>query len=112
MGPAQGRGMPVDTMTETEVDMDFRVGKPDWVGRPGDSSGRAKGQIEARILAVRPPRRQQASGRKIGRERRANPEERDPRGGRVLVLMIPDGQQLPAGVEKGNFRVFLRFVRR
>ena len=92
--------------------MDFRVGAPSKVGPPPPRRKDPRDQIEARLLAIRPPRSRGDDAPRPVRERRAAPQQRDPRGGRVLVLMIPDGQQLPAGIEKGLYRVFLRFARR
>lgn len=44
------------------------------------------------------------------RERRDG--RRDPAGGRILVLLIPEGHRLPEKLEEGAWRVFLRFARR
>jgi len=92
--------------------MDFLIGRPPGVGAPGTKAPKQTDLIEAKLLAVRPARRRGESPPSAVRERRGNTEGgRDPRGGRVLILMIPDGQQLPGGLDKGIYRVFLRFVR-
>lgn len=65
--------------------------------------------IAAQLLHVRPPRKG-ISG-PSGMERRNKPAS-DPRMGRVLTLMVPDGRQLPADIESGRYEVSLRFVRR
>ena len=93
--------------------MDIRVGS---TVRP-ESGSRTDGQtappVEARILAVRAPRRRRSGPGPNRSERRKDTQERpDPVGGKVLVLLIPDGSRLPAGLEDGEYRVFLRFARR
>ena len=92
--------------------MDIRVGGGSRIGAPADSTPGPKEQIEAKILAIRHTRNDSRPARKPSAERRTGRTASDPRGGRILVLMIPDGQQLPQGLETGGYRVFLRFVRR
>ncbi len=94
--------------------MDIRIGAPSRVGPPGDRSAAPQGSVEARILAIRKPRRRRGSGggQPEGVERRAGQQRNDPPGGRVLILMIPDAGKLPPALESGAYRVFLRFVRR
>jgi hypothetical protein len=92
--------------------MDFRVGKTAPVSTPSPKTAAPTGPIEAKVLAVRPARNRTGQTPPQVRERRGQSTARDPRNGRVLVLMIPDGQQLPASIEKGGYRVFVRFVRR
>jgi hypothetical protein len=70
------------------------------------------GAVEAKILAVRNPRRQRKGPPSPATERRETSAERDPATGRVLVLLIPDGSRLPEGIEPGSYRVFLRFAKR
>ena len=64
------------------------------------------------MLSVRPPRRRRDRPPPNAPERRQKRGKPDPAGSRVLVLMIPDGQQLPKDLQTGSYRVFLRFVRR
>jgi hypothetical protein len=81
-----------------------RVGPPQ---RKGPGSG--PGYLEARVLNVRPPRRR--PGDPAGDdERRKDRGIADPASGRVVVLMIPEGYNLPQDIDNGNYRVFLRFV--
>lgn len=75
------------------------------------SSGSDAVQIEARLLDVRSPRKRRGYS-PDGQERREQHESGDPVGGRVITLLIPDGQKLPRGVENGSHRIFLRFVPR
>ena len=92
--------------------MDFLIGRPPGVGPPAPKSPKQTDLIEAKLLAVRPARRRgDAPPDAVGERRGRSTGARDPLGGRVLILMIPDGQQLPAGLDKGIYRVFLRFVR-
>jgi hypothetical protein len=91
--------------------MDFRVGGPARTGSPAEKTVTAGTQLEAKVLAVRAPRSRTAAVRPHG-ERRKKPQQKDPAGGRVLVLMIPAGNRLPAGLERGEYRVFVRFAKR
>jgi len=101
---------PIGDQTEVRI-MDFRVGAPPEIGRPADGTAAPQGQIEARVLAVRPVRARREKAPERDR-RRDKQRPADPRGGRVLVLMIPEGHRIPPGIETGGFRVFLRFLRR
>jgi len=89
--------------------MDLLVGATAKVADTADVGDVRRNQLEARVLAIRPARRER---REEGRaaERRTTPaKRRDPVGGRVLVLLVPDGAKLPADLADGKFRVFLRF---
>ena len=66
----------------------------------------ASGPIEARLLHVRPPRKGVAGP--SGMERRES-KAKDPRRGRVLTVMVPEGDQLPKDIDKGNYKVIMRF---
>jgi hypothetical protein len=92
--------------------MDIRIGSTPAVGMPSDKTFVPAGAVEAKVLAVRTPRQREDDGRQRGPERRAEPGPKDPAGGRVLVLLIRDGSSLPAGLESGEMRVFLRFAKR
>lgn len=81
-----------------------RVGPP-----PKKKSPAGAGYVEAKVLNVRPPRRRQS--RLPGEsDRRNNQNANDPASGRVMVLMIPEGYNLPQDIGSGNYRIFLRFV--
>jgi hypothetical protein len=93
--------------------MDIRIGRTPPAGGPAGRPAAPEGAVEARLLAVRPPRRRCVQPPPGAPERReAGGDERDPFNGRVLVLMIPDGSRLPPGLASGEYRVFLRFARR
>ncbi|MCP3979336.1 MAG: hypothetical protein GY716_08410 [bacterium] len=92
--------------------MDIRVGGPPPLGSPASSETTRQEPVEARVLSVRAPRRRKGSPRPKDRERRTDPQPRDPLGGRVVVLLVPDGSQIPADAADGDYRVILRFVRR
>ncbi len=101
-----------DALGAWRCSLDIRVGSTTNVGKKDDARvGRTAG-VEARVLAVRRPRRQSVGRPGPGPERRETDEQSDPLTGRVLVLMIPDGSRLPEGIEAGQYRVFLRFARR
>jgi len=92
--------------------MDIRVGGVPPVGPPGDATSTPGGAIEARVLGAREPRRRSSERPPRGIERREDPRTPDPAGGRVLILLIPEGHRLPEDIESGTWRVFLRFARR
>ena len=93
--------------------MDIRVGGSASIGPTGPKTPELREPVEAKVLAVRPPRQRSSDPPSKAAERRKGPPQKcDPRGGRVLILMIPEGRQLPAGLARGEYRVFLRFVRR
>jgi hypothetical protein len=92
--------------------MDIRVGGISPVGAPGEKVALPGAAVEARVLAVRAPRRRGGNAPPDGHERRESGDSVDPAAGRVLILLIPDASQLPEGVDQGAWRVFLRFARR
>ena len=65
--------------------------------------------IEAQLLHVRPPRKGIAGP--SGMERRGK-KATDPHRGRVLTLMVPDADLLPADIDSGKYKVALRFIRK
>ncbi len=65
--------------------------------------------IDAQLLHVRPPRKGIAGP--SGMERR-NKKASDPRTGRVLTIMIPDGRVLPVDIDSANYDVQIRLIRR
>jgi hypothetical protein len=79
--------------------MDIRIGGPPPVGPPADKTSLPQGAVEAKVLALRPPRSRQEGVPPNEEERRESKPGVDTRGGRVLVLFIPDAQQLPEGLE-------------
>ncbi len=65
--------------------------------------------IEAQVLHVRQPRKGIAGP--SGMERRGK-KATDPHKGRVLTLMVPDADLLPADLDSGKYKVFLRVIRK
>jgi hypothetical protein len=62
---------------------------------------RAEGEalsVEARLLEIKDRREPSDSGRVSS--------------GRVITLLVPEGQKIPRGVESGDYRIYLRFVHR
>lgn len=92
--------------------MDIKVGNTSSIGAPRQPRSGSQEAVEARLLAVRAPRRREGGPTPRGAERRGAAEPRDPVTGRVLVLLIADGSRLPDGLESGQYRLFLRFARR
>jgi len=66
-------------------------------------------QVEAKLLAVRPPRQKRKA---VGtdEQRRNLQYANDPVGGQVLILLVPDKRALPRQLETGRFKVVLHFV--
>lgn len=95
-----------------EAPVDIRIGGPPPVGPPAEKTSLSTGVVEAKVLALRAPRSRADGIPPDGEERREAKAGVDARGGRVLVLFIPDAQQLPEGLDAGAYRVFLRFARR
>jgi hypothetical protein len=61
------------------------------------------------VLNIRAPRRRRES--RAGQpDRRYRGGGHDPAAGRVVVLMVPDGYNIPKDIGSGNYRVFLRFT--
>jgi hypothetical protein len=88
------------------------IGDPPTIMQPPKREiGKNGTGIEAKVLAVRPPRRR-AGDQQDGRERRHEGAQADPVNGKVLVLMTPEGYNLPADLGSGKYRVFLRIVPR
>ncbi|MBW1698581.1 MAG: hypothetical protein JRH18_11325 [Deltaproteobacteria bacterium] len=90
--------------------MEIVIGATAKVGPPPKKApSPAGGYIEAKVLNVRPPRRRQLNPPGPN-ERRHNRSSNDPASGRVMVLLIPEGYNLPPDIGSGNYRIFLRFV--
>jgi hypothetical protein len=92
--------------------MEFVVGAPQPIGPPGKRLPNQPQVVEARILNVRPPRRGPRSLAEKKEDRRGLSPQQDPAAGRVMVLLVPEGYYVPADIDSGNYRVFLRFVPR
>ena len=54
--------------------------------------------VEARLLEIRDRKESKDSGPAVS--------------GRVITLLVPEGQKIPRGVESGEYRIYLRFVHR
>jgi hypothetical protein len=54
--------------------------------------------VEARLLEIR--------------DRRETSDSGSMTSGRVITLLVPEGQKIPRGVESGDYRIYLRFVHR
>lgn len=90
--------------------MEIVIGAPRRVGPPpksGQTGG--AGFVEAKVLNIRQPRRRRETPPGQGERRHANAAQ-DPAGGRVMVLLVPDGSNIPVDIESGKYRVFLRFA--
>jgi hypothetical protein len=54
--------------------------------------------VEARLLEIRDRRETTDSGGVIS--------------GRVVTLLVTEGQKIPRGIESGDYRIYLKFVHR
>ncbi len=91
--------------------MEIIIGAPAPVGPPVRKTERSTGTtVEARILNVRPPRRQQTNRPEEKNRRKGYNSSSDPINGRVMVLLIPEGHKLPQDIDSGKYRIFLRFA--
>jgi hypothetical protein len=93
--------------------MEIVIGAIPSVTRPKDQAAQSMpGSIEAKVLHVRPPRSQSKRTYQGQDKRTNNNNKQDPTGGLVLMLLVPEGYKLPKDLHSGNYRTFLRFVRR
>lgn len=65
--------------------------------------------VEAQLLHIRPPRKGIAGP--SGVERRGK-KVNDPLKGRVLTILVPDGDLLPKDIAAEKYKVVLRFIRK
>lgn len=93
------------------VSMHIVIGDSQPIYQPQKREADRGGALEAKVLAVRPPRRQ-AGEQPDGGERRREGGQTDPAGGKVLLLLAPEGHNVPADLDSGKYRVFLRIVPR
>ena len=92
--------------------MEIVIGAVQRIGQPLKKTETRGGFIEARILNIRPPRRR-LNGIGTGEvDRRDKHTAQDPASGRVMVLLVPEGYNIPNDITSGDYRIFLRFVRR
>ena len=54
--------------------------------------------VEARFLEIR--------------DKKENTNSGPAASGRVITLLVPEGQKIPRGIESGDYRIYLRFVHR
>jgi hypothetical protein len=89
--------------------MEIVIGASPRVGQPTKKEPSRGAYVEAQVLNIRAPRRrrEQRAGKP---DRRYRGSGHDPAAGRVVVLMVPDGYNIPKDLESGNYRVFLRFA--
>ena len=83
------------------------------VNRVGQSLQKAEARgafVEAQVLNVRRPRQHRGDPGSGRSDRRDKGDIQDPVSGRVIVLLVPDGYDVPQDLDSGNYRVFLRFT--
>lgn len=91
--------------------MDVTVGRIPAIGKAQEKKLDPGAPIEAKILHVRQPRRAR-DPRKSVNSRQSSSAAIDPPGARVLVLLVPDAFKLPDDLSSGDYRLFLRIVKR
>lgn len=90
--------------------MEIIIGTMPPLGQPKSKvATKENGVVEAQLLHIRPPRRGIAGP--SGAERRQK-KTKDPVNGRVLTLMVADGNELPKDLDQANYRITLRFQRK
>jgi len=90
--------------------MEIIIGAAPRVGPPPNRTPQGgAGMVEAKVLNVRPPRRRREKPPGENDRRHAR-DSQDPAGGRVIVLLVPDGYNVPQDIASGDYRIFLRFV--
>ena len=89
--------------------VDIMVGAIPPAGPPASVTRPTTTGVEAELLNIRNPR-QRISGPK-GRERRKQFRQ-DPAGGKVLTLLVANGNILPKNLNTRDYRVVLRFVKK
>ena len=90
--------------------MDIVIGAVSRVSPPPRKSPAGGGGfVEAKVLNVRQPRRRR-EGRPGESDRRQVNAKDDPAAGRVMVLLVPEGYNIPPDIASDNYRIFLRFA--
>ncbi len=92
--------------------MEIVIGATAPVGPPPKKNvSTGGGYVEAKVLNIRAPRRRRVIPQGQD-DRRGGKESHDPASGQVMVLLIPEGYNIPSDIDSGNYRVFLRFAPR
>lgn len=90
--------------------MDIIVGASPRVGGSRPAGNGVGGTIEARVLNVRPSRKRNSLS--IKKDRRSKKTVNDSKNGNVMVLFVPDEQNLPKDLTTENYRVVMRIIPR
>ncbi|HHB75559.1 MAG TPA: hypothetical protein ENK84_03320 [Desulfobulbus sp.] len=89
--------------------VDILVGGIPPAGPPASPTRPTAAGVEAELLNIRSPRKR-INGPK-GRERRKQFRQ-DPVGGKVLTILVANGNNLPKNLNTKDYRVVLRFVKK
>ena len=89
--------------------VDILVGGIPPAGPPVSPTRPSATGVEAELLNIRSPRKR-ITGPK-GRERRKQFRQ-DPVGGKVLTILVANGNTLPKNLNTKDYRVVLRFVKK
>ncbi len=89
--------------------VDIMVGGIPPAGPPASSTRLAAAGVEAELLNIRSPRKRIT--RPKGKERRKQFRQ-DPAAGKVLTILVANGNILPKNLNTKDYRVVLRFVKK
>jgi hypothetical protein len=90
--------------------MEIIIGSMPPLGQQAEKPQEKPGNlIGAQLLNVRPPRKGIAGP--SGMERREK-KVKDPLKARVITIMVPDASLLPQDIDRGQYNVYVRFVRK
>ncbi len=89
--------------------VDIMVGGIPPAGPPVASTQPAAAGVEAELLNIRSPRKRIT--RPKGKERRKHFRQ-DPAAGKVLTILVANGNILPKNLNTRDYRIVLRFVKK
>ncbi len=89
--------------------VDILIGGIPPAGPPVSPTRPAAAGVEAELLNIRSPRKRIIGPK--GRERRKQFRQ-DPVGGKVLTILVANGNILPKNLNTKDYRVVLRFVKK
>ncbi len=90
--------------------LEIVIGSAPPVGSPRTKASRTSNTVEATILDVRNPRQRYGTLPVGTMNRRGGNNTQDPFNGKVMLLLVPDENEIPKDLENGNYKVIMRFV--
>jgi hypothetical protein len=90
--------------------MEIIIGSMPPLGQQAEKPQEKQGNlIGAQLLNIRPPRKGIAGP--SGMERREK-KVQDPLKARVLTILVPDASLLPPDIDRAQYNLYVRFVRK